>query len=45
MVRFKLDKNADPRWAAPLVKEGHKVKSVAQQSLQGADDEVVALSR
>ncbi len=42
MVRFKLDENADPRWAAPLAQAGHKVKSVAQQSLQGADDEVVA---
>jgi len=41
-VRFKLDENADPRWAAPLVAAGHDVDTVAGEGLQGADDGALA---
>lgn len=42
MGQFKLDENIDPRWGEPLEREGHEVRTVAGQSLQGVDDEVVA---
>ena len=42
MLRFKLDENADPRWREPLVQAGHSVFTVAEESLQGAEDEVIA---
>jgi len=42
MLRFKLDDNADPRWREPLAQVGYEVSTVAEESLQGAEDEVVA---
>ena len=42
MLRFKLDENADPRWREPLAQAGYEVSTVAEESLQGAEDEVVA---
>ena len=42
MLRFKLDENADPRWREPLVQLGYTVSTVAEESLQGAADEVLA---
>ena len=41
-MHFKLDENADPRWRQPLEKTGHVVSTVAEESLQGAEDAVVA---
>jgi predicted nuclease of predicted toxin-antitoxin system len=42
MLCFKLDENADPRWREPLTLAGYEVSTVAEESLQGAEDEVVA---
>lgn len=41
-ISFKLDENADPRWREPLVQAGYEVSTVAEETLQGAEDEVVA---
>ena len=42
MLRFKLDENADPRWREPLAQAGYEVSTVVEESLRGAEDEVVA---
>lgn len=42
MLRFKLDENADPRWREPLAEAGYEVSTVAEESLQGAEDGIVA---
>ncbi|HEY0514814.1 MAG TPA: DUF5615 family PIN-like protein [Thermoanaerobaculia bacterium] len=41
-LRFKLDENADPRWREPLEQAGHWVSTVAEESLSGASDEILA---
>lgn len=41
-MRFKLDENADPRWRVPLEESGHQVSTVAEESLQGSEDPVIA---
>ncbi|HEO70556.1 MAG TPA: hypothetical protein ENN80_04785 [Candidatus Hydrogenedentes bacterium] len=38
MLRFKLDKNADPRWREPLEEAGNRVSTVREEGLQGTDD-------
>ena len=42
MLHFKLDENADPRWRVPLEEAGNDVSSVADEGLQGADDQTLA---
>ena len=41
-MRFKLDENADPHWREPLEDEGHRVSTVAEESLAGATDSAIA---
>lgn len=41
-MHFKLDENADPRWREPLVQAGYLVSTVAEESLRGEEDEVIA---
>ena len=41
-LRFKLDENADPRWREPLEQAGHWVSTVAEESLGGSSDDVLA---
>ena len=38
MLQFKLDENIDPRWRESLEQAGHDVSTVAEESLQGAED-------
>jgi predicted nuclease of predicted toxin-antitoxin system len=40
-MRFKLDENLDPRFAAPLLTAGHDVANVRAQHLGGRSDEVI----
>ena len=42
MLHFKLDENADPRWRVPLEQAGNDVSTVADEGLQGADDQTLA---
>ena len=42
MLRFKLDENADPRWREPLEAAGNEVSTVADEGLQGTDDQALA---
>lgn len=41
-MRVKLDENADPRWREPLLEAGHDVATALEESLQGAEDSVIA---
>lgn len=41
-MRFKLDENCDPGWKVPLVLAGHEAATAAEESLQGAEDDVLA---
>jgi predicted nuclease of predicted toxin-antitoxin system len=41
-LRFKLDENADARWREPLEQEGYEVSTVAEESLRGAEDHLLA---
>ena len=40
-MKFKLDENLDPRFAAPLFDEGHDIANVRDQNLGGRSDEVI----
>ena len=42
MLRFKLDENLDPRWREPLEKAGNEVSTIADEGLQGVDDDGLA---
>jgi predicted nuclease of predicted toxin-antitoxin system len=41
-LRFKFDENLDARWRVPLEEAGHQVSTVAEESLEGADDRTIA---
>ncbi|HNR32017.1 MAG TPA: DUF5615 family PIN-like protein [Candidatus Hydrogenedentes bacterium] len=42
MLRFKPDENADQRWRIPLKEAGNEVSTVAEEQLQGTDDQTLA---
>ncbi len=41
-MHFKFDENSDPRWRQPLEHAGHRVSTVSEEGLHGADDSAIA---